>query len=60
MLLTLDPYSQLEHKLTVNNVSGEDEAEYTIVFREDVKTSARLYVKGEQRQSNVIYFSSCV
>ena len=34
------------HKLTINDVTGEDECDYSAEFR-DVKTTAKLHVCGE-------------
>ena len=35
------------HRLIINDAKGEDEGQYTVVFKEkDLKTSAKLAVKG--------------
>lgn len=38
-----------EHRLVINKAQVEDEAQYTVVFREDVKTSATLTIKGQSK-----------
>ena len=34
------------HKLVIENALAEDEAEYTVVFREDAKSKAKLVIHG--------------
>ena len=46
------------HKLIIEKAYAEDEAEYTVVFREDAKSSAKLTINGELAMENHLHFKT--
>ena len=46
-----DKYNMVDettvHKLIIENAQAEDEAEYTVKFREDATSTAKLIIEGE-------------
>ena len=45
------------HTLHIQDVMPEDECEYTVVFTPEVKTSAKLWVKGKYERTTCKYSS---